>query len=501
MKHIECKPMHTIGYCSDNDCPCSVTPIKYGGGYLLISPEVVKFRKTALSQAELQNKLTPLLEKKGHIPLQDYEPILICKQAAVLRNVDLSIARKDAKNWWETQRAPLRVTPSADDVNHEFAANKPVTNTTLPGNPYIDYGDPYEYEQAKHKKKRKKINFLGIIKKLFISISILSLLGGGTFYSIKNYSSIQSYFTNIIEQFKTKFAHKEEVEIQEEPQRIVLTKDFFNNAYSFKDNQYYGNIRFADLTENTGSYRQSVNINGKNKTFYVYGTFRFDLEKIIFRPKKANSDIVWMMESIDLETGNAIFFDPENTNREEAIISLGILKETKNKIIISSNPSNATVIINGKTLGNSPYTWNNSSFYGTCDIVIKKDGYLDGKIRVEFMGGIIKKHVELVKHSETLNQTPIGTVDSTAIKPLISTKNTKKPSKKDNAPGTIFLSSIPPVAEVYMDGKKIGMTNIDDCPITAGVHTMLFVKGSKRLEKKMTFTKGKNPSQLIRLKQ
>jgi hypothetical protein len=56
------------------------------------------------------------------------------------------------------------------------------------------------------------------------------------------------------------------------------------------------------------------------------------------------------------------------------------------------------------------------------------------------------------------------------------------------------------MADVFMDGKKIGKTNIAELKVTAGTHVMLFVKGKKRLEKKMSFTSGKNPSQLIRLK-
>ena len=65
--------------------------------------------------------------------------------------------------------------------------------------------------------------------------------------------------------------------------------------------------------------------------------------------------------------------------------------------------------------------------------------------------------------------------------------------------GTIFIASIPPVADVYMDGTRIGKTNVEELKITAGTHTMKFVKGTKEIEKVMTFQPGKNASQMVRI--
>jgi hypothetical protein len=91
---------------------------------------------------------------------------------------------------------------------------------------------------------------------------------------------------------------------------------------------------------------------------------------------------------------------------------------------------------------------------------------------------------------------PITTPPVTTPKPTTTTPSTPT----GGPPGTIFISSLPPMADVYMDGRKIGKTNIAELKITAGKHTMKFVKGDKELTKTMTFTDGKNPSQLIRLK-
>ena len=65
--------------------------------------------------------------------------------------------------------------------------------------------------------------------------------------------------------------------------------------------------------------------------------------------------------------------------------------------------------------------------------------------------------------------------------------------------GSIFLTSLPPVATVFMDGEQIGKTNIGYIKITSGPHTMRFVKGGLDCTKHMTFIEGKNPSQLVKL--
>ena len=74
------------------------------------------------------------------------------------------------------------------------------------------------------------------------------------------------------------------------------------------------------------------------------------------------------------------------------------------------------------------------------------------------------------------------------------------PSSSGAETASIFLSSIPPVADVYMDGKLIGKTNIVPINLLSGTHTMRFVKGDKELTKQMTFQPGKNASQFIMLK-
>jgi anti-anti-sigma regulatory factor len=66
-------------------------------------------------------------------------------------------------------------------------------------------------------------------------------------------------------------------------------------------------------------------------------------------------------------------------------------------------------------------------------------------------------------------------------------------------PGTIFIATIPPVAEVYMDGKLIGKSNVDELNVTSGTHMIKFVKSGKEIMKELTFKAGKNPSQMIKI--
>ncbi len=63
----------------------------------------------------------------------------------------------------------------------------------------------------------------------------------------------------------------------------------------------------------------------------------------------------------------------------------------------------------------------------------------------------------------------------------------------------IFIASIPPVADVYMDGELIGKTNVAALSVKPGTHLMRFEKNGKVVEKTMTFKLGNNPSMLVRI--
>lgn len=189
---------------------------------------------------------------------------------------------------------------------------------------------------------------------------------------------------------------------------------------------------------------------------------------------------------------------------------------TVKRIVVTSYPTSATVRFNGKVLGKTPYTWTNPSVYGNVTLSAEKSGYESKDIDFEFTGGIVKKHFVLSKKTTpVVTPTPRPKPKPTPIakptpKPVIETTPLPEPepvkpverpvATSGGSPGTIFISSLPPMADVYMDGTKIGKTNIDKLKIKSGTHVMKFVKGAKELTKQMTFTSGENPSQLVRLK-
>ncbi|MEI8350035.1 MAG: hypothetical protein WCI77_07765 [Candidatus Omnitrophota bacterium] len=124
MKYFEVPRPAGNGLCSDKNCPCSETVILRGSGYLYISQELVDFRQDCLSYEQLQAKLEAMaksdpLNNHGSsgfvrfLPPGTTSPIMMCKQGATLRGLDLGVAAADAKYWWKTGLVPLRVTPIA----------------------------------------------------------------------------------------------------------------------------------------------------------------------------------------------------------------------------------------------------------------------------------------------------------------------------------------------------------------------------------------------------
>lgn len=64
----------------------------------------------------------------------------------------------------------------------------------------------------------------------------------------------------------------------------------------------------------------------------------------------------------------------------------------------------------------------------------------------------------------------------------------------------IFIASLPPVADVYMDGEYVGKTNITKMNVKPGAHKMKFVKNAKAREVEMEFKDGLNRSKFVNIK-
>lgn len=180
-------------------------------------------------------------------------------------------------------------------------------------------------------------------------------------------------------------------------------------------------------------------------------------------------------------------------------------------LVLTTTPPSANITRDGKIIGVTPFTWNNPDMYGEISVKLSKDGFSDKIVQIEYTGGNISKHFYLEKFypkpappSQKIK--PSASITKTTYaKPLQSKKQKpklqkKKPPKSQNRDGLIFLSSIPPVADVYINKQSIGKTNIKDIKVPVGTYVVTFVKDNKSVKKTMTFVKGRNSSVLVRLK-
>ncbi len=119
MKYMQVSGNHrTQAYCSDDACPCGFpgATILRGQGYMYVSKEVVEFRADCLTEAEAQAKIRRMSARLGATIVPGsgvFSPILMCKQGAEKRGLDLEVAAADAKQWWNTGLVALRPTPLA----------------------------------------------------------------------------------------------------------------------------------------------------------------------------------------------------------------------------------------------------------------------------------------------------------------------------------------------------------------------------------------------------
>lgn len=183
------------------------------------------------------------------------------------------------------------------------------------------------------------------------------------------------------------------------------------------------------------------------------------------------------------------------------------------KITITSSPPGATIKVDDNVIGATPFVWNKPNIYGEVTIVLSKKGYKDAVKTVEYTGGTRQESFRLEKEEAPVVSRPPEPEPEVAPPPKPAPEPVAPPPpppapKPEPAPApaaggeaaTVFIASIPPVADVYMDGKLIGKTNITKLNVQAGAHNMRFVKGAQEVTKDMTFKAGDNPSQLVNLK-
>lgn len=187
-----------------------------------------------------------------------------------------------------------------------------------------------------------------------------------------------------------------------------------------------------------------------------------------------------------------------------------------NEVAFTSVPSGVSIVLNGSTIGTTPFTWN-KPFFGEISVIANKDGYESKRVKFEFTGG--KQTQSVVLEEKVVVAPPPPPPPAPVVTPVPRPVPTPTPTPapvqrrpepelsmpapvaapaaKGNA--SIFIASIPPVADVYLDGKLIGKTNVTELIMPAGTHSLTFVKGPKELVKAITVKPGSNPSQMVRL--
>jgi anti-anti-sigma factor len=191
---------------------------------------------------------------------------------------------------------------------------------------------------------------------------------------------------------------------------------------------------------------------------------------------------------------------------------------TVNKIFVNSVPAGATVMINGDQIGKTPLTWDKPVF-GPLSIELSKSGFKSTSKDLEFTGGILKESFTLEKDIPLPPPKPEPVVKQTRPEPVIAQQPVKEPEPLlepepepvraapavtsspvvSSGDASIFIASIPPVADVYLNGKLVGRTNVSEIKLPSGTLTLRFVKGPKEVSQEVTLQPGKNPSRLVRL--
>jgi len=72
------------------------------------------------------------------------------------------------------------------------------------------------------------------------------------------------------------------------------------------------------------------------------------------------------------------------------------------------------------------------------------------------------------------------------------------PSLVTNA--SVFIATLPPNAEIYIDGRLVGRSNEGELQVPSGTHQIRYVKDRIEKIETITFNPGKNPTRFVNLK-
>jgi anti-anti-sigma factor len=190
-------------------------------------------------------------------------------------------------------------------------------------------------------------------------------------------------------------------------------------------------------------------------------------------------------------------------------------KAAPSKVVITSVPSGASLEINGEIVGTTPYTWTKPVF-GMVNVTARKSGYQENSVSFEYTGGSSNQSITLEREytppppppapvtSTPKTYTPVETAPPPPAayeepEPALPPPPVSQPVATSSGDASIFIASIPPVADVYLNGKLIGKTNVSELKLPSGTHVLKFVKGPKEVTQEVTVQSGKNPSKMVRL--
>ena len=96
--------------------PCKKIAIPPAKGYLYISAELLENRKDCLTIEAFREKFLGMLSENEHnVEIEKgYFPVLMCKNGARLRKLDLKVAARDYDLYVRTSRVPFRLTPTTN---------------------------------------------------------------------------------------------------------------------------------------------------------------------------------------------------------------------------------------------------------------------------------------------------------------------------------------------------------------------------------------------------
>jgi len=181
----------------------------------------------------------------------------------------------------------------------------------------------------------------------------------------------------------------------------------------------------------------------------------------------------------------------------------------RNQIVITSNPSGATVEIDGERKGVTPYTWS-TPFFGDMVISVSKAGFTKESKSVDYSGGS-QTHAFTLRTAAAAPPSPPPPAAApppppppppAAAPPPPPPAAAQRPAAPPPAAAgaSIFIATLPSHADVFIGGRLIGKSNDAELQVPTGTHQVRFVKDGLEKTESMTFQPGKNPTRFVNLR-